>query len=201
LLKLYHAAGTRADRIKALLDELGVDWELVSLDLAQGENKTPQYLEIHPHGWVPALRDGDVTLFETAAICLYLADRDPANRLAPEPSSPERAPYYQWMIYAVATLEPAIADVYLQVIKPEAERDAAVLASGQERFAASAEVLTKALSGPYLLASGFSAADVLIGHMLIWADAMGLLAGRETLQAYAARIRARPAFGGEAAAA
>jgi glutathione S-transferase len=201
LLKLYHAAGTRADRVLALLQELGVEWELVPLDLAQAEQKRPEYLAIHPHGWVPALSDGDVTLFETAAICLYLADRDPANRLAPEPSSPERAAYYQWMIYAVATLEPALADVFLQLMKPEAERDPAVLASGRERFAASAEVLTRALGGPYLLTSGFSAADVLIGHMLIWADGMGLLAGRETLQAYAARIRARPSFGGEAAAA
>jgi glutathione S-transferase len=201
LLRLYHAAGTRADRVKALLDELGVDWELVSLDLAQGENKQPHYLAVHPHGWVPALRDGDVTLFETAAICLHLADRDPSNRLSPEPSSPERALYYQWMVYAVATLEPAIADVYLQLMKDEDARDEAILASGRERFAASADVLTNALAGPYLLASGFSAADVLIGHMLIWADAMGLLAGRETLQMYAARIRARPAFGGETAAA
>lgn len=201
MLKLYHAAGTRADRIKALLQELGVDWELVSLDLAKGENRTPEYLAIHPHGWVPALRDGDVTLFETAAICLYLADRDPANRLAPEPSSPDRAAYYQWVIYAVATLEPALADIYLQIIKPEGERDEAILASGRVRFAASAEVLTRALQTPYLLASSFSAADVLIGHMLIWADAMGLLEGWETLQAYADRIRARPAFGGDAAAA
>lgn len=199
LLKLYHSEGTRADRVVALLRELGLEWELVSLDLAQGENKQPEYLAIHPHGWVPALRDGDVTLFETAAICLYLADRDPANRLAPEPWSPERGPYYQWMIYAVATLEPAIADIFLQMMKPEDARDEAIIASGRERFAASADVLSKALAGPYLLASGFSAADVLIGHMLIWADAMGLLAGRETLQAYAARVRARPAFGGEAA--
>jgi len=201
VLKLYHAAGTRADRIKALLDELGVDWELVTLDLAAGQNKTPEYLKIHPHGWVPALQDGDVTLFETAAICLYLADRDPKNRLAPDPSSPERAAYYQWVIYSVATLEPALADVYLQIIKPEAEQDAAVLASGRERFAASADVLARALKGPYLLPSGFSAADVLIGHMLIWGEAMGLLAGRDALQAYAGRIKSRPAFGGGAAAA
>jgi glutathione S-transferase len=180
--------------VRALLQELGVEWELVTLDLERGENKRPEYLAVHPHGWVPALTDGDVTLFETAAICLYLADRDPGNRLAPEPSSPERAAYYQWVIYAVATLEPALADVYLQMIRPEAERDPAVLASGQARFAASAEVLADALTAPYLLASGFSAADVLIGHMLIWADAMGLLAGRDRLQAYAARIRERPAF-------
>jgi glutathione S-transferase len=200
LLKLYHAAGTRADRVRALLEELGVEWELVALDLAQGENKRPEYLAVHPHGWVPALRDGDVTLFETAAICLYLADRDPTNRLAPEPSSPERAAYYQWMIYAVATLEPALADIFLQLMKPETEREAAIMASGRARFAACAEVLTRALDGPYLLASGFSAADVLIGHMLIWADGMGLLTDRETLRAYAARIRRRPSFGGGAAA-
>ena len=195
MLTLYYATGTRATRIVFLLEELGVDWTRASLDLKRGDNKTPEYLAVHPHGWVPALRDGDIKIFETAAICLYLADRHPDKGLAPKLSSPERAAYYQWVIYSVATLEPAIAEIYLQLQRPEGDRDEAVLSAGHNRFSASADVLSRALSGPYLLPSGFSAADVLVGHMMVWADAMGLLAGQNVLAQYADRIRARPAFG------
>lgn len=191
---LYHAAGTRADRIIFILEELGVDWQLITLDLASGANKAPDYLRVHPHGWVPALQDGEVTVFETAAICLYLADRYPAARLAPPLNSHQRAAYYQWIVYSVATLEPVIAEVYMEMLRPEAERDTAVLASARERFGTSGSVLADAIESDYLLPGGFSAADVMIGHMLIWAEALGLLAHQPKLSDYAARIRARPAF-------
>jgi len=193
-LTLYYASGTRASRVSFLLEELGVEWERVALDLARGENKTAEYKAIHPHGWVPALRDGEVTVFETAAICLYLADKFPAKGLAPEPTSPKRAPYYQWIIYAVATLEPAIADVFIQGRLPEQKRDPAVLEAARKRFNESAYVLARALEGPFLLGDAFSAADVLVGHMLVWADSLALLTGHDKLADYATRIRARPAF-------
>ncbi len=194
-LTLYYSEGTRAARVAFLLEELGVDWKRVVLDLSRKENKTSDYLAIHPHGWVPALRDDNTTVFETAAICLYLADRFPEKGLAPSPSSPARAAYYQWIIYSVATLEPAIADVFLQTRLPAERRDADLLDAGHERFRASAEVLTHVLDQPYLLGEKFSAADVLVGHMLVWADSLGLLAGYDKLTDYASRIRARPAFG------
>jgi glutathione S-transferase len=179
-----------------LLEELGVPYERVLVDLGKGENKTPQYLSIHPHGWVPALVDGDTIIHETAAICLYLADRHIDRGLAPPQASPERGAYYQWIVYSVATLEPCLADVYLQLERPLEQRDEAVLRSGRERFAASAQVLTRALTdGPFLLGEHLSAADVLVGAMLVWAGALGLLHEHPVLQAYAGRIASRPAFG------
>lgn len=193
-ITLYYAPNTRATRVAFLLEELGVPYERRTLDLAAGENKRPAHLAVHPHGLVPALRDGDTVVFETAAICLYLADRFPEGRLAPAVGSPGRAAYYQWSVYSVATLEPALSDIWLQRQRPEGERDQVVLRSAAERFRASAAVLTAALKGPYLLGERFSAADVLIGSMLIWGEAMGLLEGENHLAEYAARIRARPAF-------
>jgi glutathione S-transferase len=193
-ITLYYAPNTRATRVAFLLEELGVPYERQTIDLAAGENKLPAHLAVHPHGLVPALRDGDTVVFETAAICLYLADRFPEGGLAPAPGSPARAAYYQWAVYSVATLEPALADIWLQKQRPEGERDQAVLRSAGERFRESAAVLTAALKGPYLLGEQFSAADVLIGSMLIWGGAMGLLEGEKHLAEYAARVRARPAF-------
>ncbi|HMG20540.1 MAG TPA: glutathione S-transferase family protein [Kofleriaceae bacterium] len=194
-ITLYYAPHTRAARVAFLLEELGVGYDRRTLDLAAGDNKQPAYLAVHPHGLVPALRDGDTVVFETAAICLYLADRFPAQGLAPPPGSPERAAYYQWVVYAVATLEPALADIWLQRQRPEAERDPAVLAAAHQRFGEAAGVLGAALAAPYLVGGRFTAADVLIGSMLVWARSMELLDGHPRIADYAARIAARPAFG------
>jgi glutathione S-transferase len=194
VITLYYAPHTRAARIAFLLEELGVPYERRHVNLAAGENNQPAYLSVHPHGLVPALRDGDTVVFETAAICLYLADRFADQRLAPAPGSTQRAAYYQWVVYSVATLEPALADTWLQTQRPENQRDSAALRAAQERFENSAAVLGAALASPYLLGERFSAADVLVGAMLIWAESMGLLEGHGRLADYAARIRSRPAF-------
>lgn len=194
-ITLYYAPHTRAARVAFLLEELGVAYDRQVLDLTAGAQKQPAYLAVHPHGLVPALRDGDTVVFETAAICLYLGDRYPEQRLAPPPGSPERATYYQWAVYSVATLEPALADLWIQRLRPAADRDATVIATATERFRQSAEVLSAALTAPYLVGGRFGVADVLVGSMLIWAQAMELLEGHPRLAEYAARIAARPAFG------
>ena len=194
-ITLYYAPNTRAVRVAFLLEELGVSYAKHVFDLDGGEHKHPTYLRLHPHGLVPALQDGETVIFETAAICLYLADRFPEKMLAPPPASPQRAAYYQWIVYSVATLEPILSDIWLQLKCPREQRDSSVLAQANQRFAAVAAVLSGALVSPYLLGDRFSAADVLVGAMLVWARSMELLGAHPKLAAYAARIGARPAFG------
>lgn len=193
-ITLYYAPATRAARVAFLLEELGVPYERRHVDLAAGENHEPGYRQVHPHGLVPALRDGITMVFETAAICLYLADRHSDRGLAPMPGEPLRGAYYQWIVYAVATLEPPLAEIWLQRQRPEGERDPGMLRTALDRFQQSATVLEAALGSPYLLGERFSAADVLVGSIVIWADSMGLLGGYERLADYAQRIRSRPAF-------
>ena len=94
-MKLYYAPQTRATRPRWMLEEIGAPYELVRLQLSKGEHKQPEYLKIHPHGAVPAYSDGEVTMFESAAICAYLADKFPDKRLAPPLGSPQRGLYYQ----------------------------------------------------------------------------------------------------------
>jgi len=195
-MKLYYAPQTRAGRPRWLLEELGVPYEIVPVDLAQGEHKKPEYMKIHPHGAVPALADGDLVLFESAAICMYLADKYPEKKLAPAVGTPARGLYYQWMIYTMATLEPPVVQIFLNtVMLPEAERSAAAVEKGKTQFAEVARVLSNALATrPYILGEQFSAADVMIGGMLGWASMMGLLSDQPTLHAYVKRVTDRPAF-------
>jgi glutathione S-transferase len=168
----------------------------VRLDMKKDEHKAPDYLRIHPHGQVPALVDGDLALLESAAICLYLADKFPDAKLAPAPGTPQRGRYYQWMVYTIGTLEPPVLQVFMNTIQlPEAQRSADVANAGRTQFNGVARVLSDALgSQPYLLGDSFSAADVMIGSTLAWASFMGLLDGFPTLGTYVERLVQRPAY-------
>jgi glutathione S-transferase len=189
-VKLYFAPKTRANRPRWMLEELGLSYELIPVDLSAKENQQPAYLQIHPLGHVPALVDGDVTIFESIAICMYLADRPPEGGLAPPASSPLRALYYQWLLFCASTIEPAIGrwaqhggDV------TESER-----AKARQRFDGAARVLTEVLAGrPHMLGNGFSTVDVILGSNLRWARSVGLLEGSETLSGYLDRLLSRPA--------
>ena len=195
-MKLYYAPQTRAVRPRWLLEEIGAPYTLVRLDMSKGEHKNPEYVKIHPHGAVPALVDGDVTMFESAAICAYLADKFPEKRLAPPVGSPARASYYQWIIYSMATLEPPVLQVFSHtVMLPEAERSAAAVEEGRAKFGQIAAVLTQALEGKsFLLGEQFSAADVMIGSTLVWGQMLGLLNEYPVLAEYVGRLASRPAF-------
>jgi len=195
-MKLYHSPRSRSVRPRWLLEEIGEPYEIVRLDMSKGEHKESGYLKVHPHGVVPAFTDGDLTMFESSAICMYLADKFPQKRLAPSPGTPARGLYYQWMVYSIATLEPPVLQVFMHtVMLPEGQRSAAQVEDGRQKFADVARVLAQALkSKPFLLGEQFSAADVMIGSTLAWSQFLGLLEGQPVLQDYVKRLTERPAY-------
>lgn len=195
-MKLYHSPRSRSGRPRWLLEEMGVPYELVTLDFSKSEHKTADYLKIHPHGQVPALVDGEVTMYESAAICLYLADKHFDKGLAPAFGTPARGEYYQWMVYSVATLELPVITIFLHtVMLPEEQRSAKLVEDARKSFAGIAGVIAQRLEGrPYLLGEQFSAADIMIGSTLAWGQFMGLLADQPKLQAYVGRLVERPGY-------
>jgi len=195
-MKLYYAPQTRATRPRWMLEEIGAPYELVRLQLSKGEHKRPEYLKIHPHGAVPAFSDDEVTMFESAAICAYLADKFPDKRLAPPVGSAERGLYYQWLVYSMATMEPPVLKVFLNTrMLAEEKRSPAVAEEGRAQWKDVARVLQQAVEGKaFLLGEQFTAADVMVGSILGWAGFMGLLDGFSGLQAYVGRLTSRPAF-------
>src|SRR5436309_11509276 len=89
-MKLYYNPQSRAVIAKWMLDECGVAYEIVPIDVKKREHKTPEFLQINPAGKLPALVDGDSRIFENTAICLYLGDKFPEAKLAPKIGAPER---------------------------------------------------------------------------------------------------------------
>lgn len=196
-MKLYFAPNTRSVRPRWLLEELEVPYVLERLDMSKGQHKSLDYMKIHPHGAVPAFVDGSLAMFESAAIVMYLADKYPEKGLAPAPGTPERGPYYQWILYAMTTLEPPLLQYFLHTrMLPEDKRSAHEAEQAHARLDEVFKVLGHELRDrPYMVGSHFTAADVMIGSMLGWAKMLGLLdkAGSE-LNEYFARIADRPAF-------
>ncbi len=191
-MKLYFNKHTRATRPRWLIEEAGLDCEIVNVDLASGEHKRPEFLAVHPLGKVPALTDGDRTLIESGAITLYLADR---TDFAPPANTPARATYYQWAFYAVTQLEGPVGRYFYENRKAEGDRSQAVLEAAAAEFAVMLAPLESALRGKsWLVEDSFTAADVLVGSILAWAAAMGLTPSEGVIADYVARCVARPAF-------
>lgn len=196
MLKLYYVPRTRSTRPRWLLEELGAPYEMVRLDPAKKENRTPEYLAIHPLGQVPALVDGDTKIFESAAICMYLADKFPEKRLAPAVGTKERGEYYQWMVFAMAELEPPIYTVFLHTsMLPEPRRMPALVEPAKEKAGEVLRALERHLANDrhFMVGTTFTAVDVVMGALLNWSRSMGMLDGLPNLQRYAAAMFDRPA--------
>ena len=187
-ITLYFATASRSCVALWMLEELGVPFETVVLDLRGGDQKKPEYLAVNPMGKVPALTDGPVTVSENPAICLYLADRYGYATLAPRIEDPERGPYLKWMVYSTAVLEPALSTRELGSKLPAYH-------VGWGSYDAVVDVLSRALEGrEWLLDRGFSAADVMLGATLSFGLHNKLLPEHAALTEYNARLMARPAF-------
>lgn len=201
MTELFEWPPTRSQRAKWVLEELEIPYTSRLVDMMRGEQNSDDYRAIHPLGVVPALRTDAYTMFESVAIVLQLIDEHPGKNLAPPVGSPDRACYYQWCVFAGAELDPAIMTYFdnalrpLEAMRPPGRQHNAVFAAiGRGEFEIRAGILSNVLNDrDYLLDSGFSGADILIGHSCFMATQTGLIDGYPVLQAYYDRLKQRPA--------
>jgi glutathione S-transferase len=169
MYRLFYAPGSAAMAPHAVLEEIGAKHELVPVDLQKKAHQKPEYLKLNPKGRVPVLVDGDFVLTESAAIIMHLADRHPEAKLAPALGTPQRAHWYQWLLYLSNTLQPAFLEYfYPEKSFPDAPNTQQQLkASAERRLAGMFIYIDSQLveRGPYLLGETFSAADIFM-HML-----------------------------------
>lgn len=202
MLELFEWPPVRSQRVKWVLEEIGLPYESHLVDLPARENETGTYREIHPLGVVPAIRTDAYTMYESVAIVLQLIDEHPECGLAPPPGSPDRAFYYQWSVFSCAEIDPAVMAVFDNTMRPleymhppGTPHDPKLAEKGHADFARRAEILSVAMNDrEYLLGDEFSGADILIGHSCFMAQFTGLLSGFPVLESYYARLQQRPAF-------
>jgi glutathione S-transferase len=189
-MRVYHRehAG-RPIRAAWTLEEVGQPYELVKM--AVEESKGAEHLTRHPLGKVPVLDDEQGFIFESAAICMHIADLHPEAGLIPPLGTHERALVYQWTAFAPAELEPPLLESAIW-----AQRDPERSAKARKRFDERVDAVSAALDGhDYLVGDSFTVADVMAGTALAFTQRAGKDDGLPAnITAYLARLQSRPAF-------
>jgi len=209
MYKLYYYPGNANLAPHVVLQEIGAKYELVLVDRDKQQHKSPEYLKLNPHGRVPTLVDGDLVIYETAAICLHLVDRHPEARLAPELGTPERAHFYKWLIYLTNTIQTEMIAYYHSEQWASSEAGAADVKRHAERNLGSMfDTIEQSLAaqGPYLLGNRYSAADPYLLMLARWSRDFARPAGTlpklgKLLEAVAGRPAVQRAFASEGIAA
>ncbi len=195
MIKLYHAPLSRSVRIFWLLEELGLPYELVSAELVPPTPKP--FSQPTPFGKVPAIEDDGVSMFESGAILEYILERHGEGRLAPALGSPLRGAFLQWVHFAEATAFTGLGNIAWHTrYRDDAEKIPEAINDYRLWASAALEMLERELAGrDYLLGSEFSAADIMVGYSVLVAKGLGIFGeDRPRLEAYLARLTARPAF-------
>ncbi len=177
MLKLYGGARSRASIVQWYLEELEVPYEFVLLDMQAGAHRQPEFLAINPMGKIPAIVDGNIKLWESGAILLYLAEKYGKITLSPE----QRAELTQWVLFANATLGPGI------FVEATRERETPRLLNPLN------QILERQ---PFLLGEQFSVVDVAVGSILAYIPMMLKLdlSAYPAILNYIKRLYERPAF-------
>ncbi|MDE2262513.1 MAG: glutathione S-transferase family protein [Gammaproteobacteria bacterium] len=192
-MKLYEFGPTRSIRARWMLQELGVEFEAVTVNLQAREHRHQGFLQLNPAAKVPVLVDGDLVLNESVAIVLYLAEKYADRGLVPADLR-LRADFYRWMLFAVTELEQPLWRIARHTaLYPEKDRiPADVVLAGRE-FASMAAVLENHMKGrAYVVGDRVTAADFVVAYTLDWADEAQLLGEYPTLRSYVERMYARP---------
>ncbi|MBC7983981.1 MAG: glutathione S-transferase family protein [Candidatus Obscuribacterales bacterium] len=188
-MKLYWAPQTRSIRAIWMLEEAGVTYERFKIDIRDESSKAnPSLRAASPMGKVPALEDGAVRIWDSGAICAYIADQYPANKLAPPIGDAQRGEYLMWLMFTNSVIEPAMGEKVAN-IPPSPAR------YGWGSWDQMLITLRQGVGGSqWVLGERFSAADVLLGMSCIFLQQFKMVSDEPILAAYAARCSVRPAL-------
>jgi glutathione S-transferase len=186
VLKLFHNPDSRSSRFLWLLQELGVDYELIYVEIPRGGKGSPDPSNPHPDKRVPAVVHDGQLITESSAIALYLTDAFPQTGLGPPVGDPRRADYLTWLAFYAGEMEPAFGVYRRGWIDKDPQQ---ALATNHERV--QKRVLTALSKGEYLLGDRFTAADVLVSSPYQWVRDFGPPSSQ--IDHWLARLAARPA--------
>jgi glutathione S-transferase len=193
-MKLYGTPPTRALRALWLINELGLECEIISVDMSKGQHLQAEFLALNPAGKVPVLVDGDMVLTESVAMTLYLAEKCPDKGLIPD-NLIDRAQMYRWLFFLVTEIEAPLWRIARHTsIYPEEKRLPEDVKLARQEAKVMLEVLENHLQGrQYLAGERLSVADLVAAYTLDWANTVKLMEKTPRLQEYLRTMYERPA--------
>ena len=204
MIELHYYPSNASMAPHILLHELGLPFTLQWVDRSRNAHKDPAYLALNPNGLIPVLRDGELVLYEAAAICLHLADRVPQAGLLPPLGSAERAQAYKWLVWLSSNLQTTLTHYFY----PERLVDdgntagaAQVKAHAQARVGGLLNQLEAQLAGhgqAWLLGAAYSVADPYALMLCRWTrgfegPSAAPARDRPAIRAWLGRMLTRPA--------
>ena len=194
MIKLYHRAGARGDRVIWLMEELEIEYELAIVE--RGVGASLEFRRMNPLGRVPVMLHDESVVFDSGAMLEYLLERfDIGNRFSPSRSSDEWREYIQWMHGAETFMVPVTQYGQHTFIRAEADRVPVLAAEGKASSVENLEYLDQLLAArAYIAGDRFSAADIMLGWGLFLMQRIGLINGFDNVEKYIALLETRPAL-------
>lgn len=193
-LTLYHMPGSRSQRVRWLLEELGLSYTLKTIDIFKGEGNTAEYLALHPLGQLPTIKIDDSAMFESGAIVQWLADTNLEKGFAPALDSPNRCDFDQWMYFSVTNLENPAWEIMLHSkILPKDAAIKEIVPFATKNLLQVFTVLDNELERKnHMVDNTFSAVDIMIGYILMWYPEH--VEPFSNLKSYVHNLQQRPAY-------
>lgn len=172
LYQLYYYPLNASMAPHFILEELKADFELITVDRKSNAQKSQDYLALNPAGRIPTLIDNGQPIFESPAICIHLSEKNPSSNLIPKIGSPDRALFFQWMMYLTNTVQAELMVYFYPQKHTTDERDIKNIIQAQEkRITEMLELLDNELEGKdYLVGKTISACDFFLFMLSVWAD-------------------------------
>lgn len=191
------ATSSNVQTVMWAIAELGLAHERLDIGGAYGGNDTPEYRAMNPNGLVPTIRDGDLVMWESAAITRYLGARYGTETFWPTDPA-ERARLDMWAEWTKTTFYPVlISQIFVSLVRTPAKvRDMAALGRAADTMKGLAKMLdTRLARGPFLGGDELSFADIIVGHLLYRYHTLDFeRADAPALAVYYDRLTARPAY-------
>ena len=200
MIKLYtYPASSNSRKVRVVLLEKGLEFERVTIDLSKREQKSPEYLKIHPYGTVPALDDEGFVVYDSTVINEYLEDEYPYPPLMPKDSE-GRARARLMEDLRDSHFNPASGQLNRELRKPEAERDPKIIELAKAKITECFDRIEKELEGRDYLAGPFSLADIAFIPNIDTLDRIQIQVDPKykNIHAWIDRLKARPSFAASA---
>ena len=168
--RLFYAEGTASKGIRIILEEVGANYELISATTDRNKPRSKEHIRLNPNGWVPVLTWGRHSMYEAAAITIFLCDRYPQHGLAPASNSDSRGIFLQTLVYFASSVQNAFQlDYYPDRFSDSKECEVSAQKRGHRRLRETWNIIDQQIgTNKYVLGDKFSATDIYLFMLTTW---------------------------------